>query len=175
MKDYALFIPPAEVATTKARLWNSKQAQLYFNWFLSTKDDRVEYLFTSLDESLTKNLEEDIVRIGDKVTNLLFESPFSENEKDKVNLTNQGFALVADLSLLISKLIITKHPQLTWKIVKRPKSDISYNLPAMFDFPIYGHIELMGGAIMSAKAILQGMKTSSIWLETYRHVIGLID
>jgi hypothetical protein len=174
MKDYILFIPPEEVASVKAKLWNAKQAKDYFNWFNSVKDDRVEYLLTSIDETLTGNHMIDIKRIGKKVTNFLKKPPFSAPKDGELAITNKGLALIADLSLLISKLIIEKHPQIIWKIVKRPKGDISYNLPALFEFPLIGHIELMGGSIVEAKAILRGEKTDSIWLDIYEYAINLI-
>jgi hypothetical protein len=173
MKDYILFIPPLEIAEKKVQEWSAKEAKLYFDWFISTKDDRVEYFLTVMDEELTNRPEEDLKRIGEKVTKLLFEPPFSEKDGNEQIITNKGLALVADLSLLISQLIILKHPQITWKIVKA-KKDISYNLPAMFEFPMYKHIELIRGAIANAKAILRNEKTASIWVEMYTYVVDLI-
>lgn len=174
MKDYIFFKPPDEVANIKAKLWNAKQAKVYFDWFISVKDDRVEYLLTSIDETLTGNHKIDIRRIGKKVTGFLKKPPFSGLEEGELVITNRGLALIADLSLLISKLIIERHPQIIWKIVKRPKGDISYNLPSLFEFPLIGHIELMRGSIAEAKAILRGEKTDSIWLEIYEYAISLV-
>jgi hypothetical protein len=174
MKDYIFFKPPDEVASIKAKLWDAKQAKVYFDWFISVKDDRVEYLLTSTDENLTGNHTIDLKRIGKKVTSFLQKPPFSGLENGELVITNKGLALIADLSLLISKLIIERHPQIIWKIVKRPKGDISYNLPALFEFPLVGHIELMRGSIAEAKAILRGEKTDSIWLEIYEYAINLI-
>jgi hypothetical protein len=173
MKDYILFIPPLEIAEKKVQDWSVKEAKLYFDWFISTKDDRVEYLLTAMDEELTNRPEEDMKRIGEKVTKLLFERPFSEKDENEPVITNKGLALVADLSLLISQLVILKHPQIIWKIVKA-KKNVSYNLPAMFEFPMYKHMELIGAAIVNAKAILRGEKTASIWVEMYTEVVDLI-
>ena len=175
MKDYILFIPPIEVSEIRSRLWNSKQAKIYFDWFVSVKDDRVEYLLTVLDETLTSDAEADLDRISKKVTNLLFKPPFSEDQENELIITNKGLAMVADLSLLISKLIIQRQPEVTWKIVKRYKNDIAYNLPAMFGFPIIEHVELIGPAIVNAKAILTGEKSSAIWLEMYKYAINLLN
>lgn len=175
MKDYILFIPPVEVSEKKPREWSANEARLYFNWFMSVKDDRVEYMLTAIDETLTNNSLEDIKRIGETITNVLSEEPFSENIEGELIITNRGLALVADLSLLISKLIIKDYTQITWKIVKRPLRDISYNLPAMFGFPLVGHRELIGAAIMNAKAILRGERDSSIWLKMYQSAIDLIN
>jgi len=71
MKDYIFFKPPDEVASIKAKLWDAKQAKVYFDWFISVKDDRVEYLLTSTDENLTGNHTIDLKRIGKKVTSFL--------------------------------------------------------------------------------------------------------
>ncbi len=174
MKDYIPFIPPDDVVTIKARLWNAKESKIYFDWFISIKDDRVEYLLTSIDEDLTGNNEIDIERVGRKVSSILQKPPFSELKEGELIITNKGLALIADLSLLISKLIIKSCPQITWKIVKKPKGNISYNLPALFEFPLISHLELMGGSIVEAKAILRGDKTDAIWLEIYKYAINLI-
>ncbi|MCD8742392.1 hypothetical protein LT679_17410 [Mucilaginibacter roseus] len=174
MKDYILFIPPEEVSAIKARLWTTKQAKTYFDWLMSVKDDRVDYLLTCIDESLTGDHKNDIERVSKKITYILKKPVFSELKEGDAIITNRGLAIVADLSLLISKLIINTHPQLKWKIVKQPKRDISYNLPALFEFPIIRHIELMGGCIAEAKAILRGEKSESIWLEIYEYATGLI-
>jgi len=175
MKDYLLFIPPTEVLEKKPREWSASEAKLYFNWFMSIKADRVEYMLTTIDESLTGNSSVDIKRISNKVTELLFKKPFSEKIDNVPVITNQGLALVADLSLLISQLIITDYPQVTWKIVKRPLRDISYNLPAIFGFPLVGYRELMRAAIVNAKSILNGEKDSSIWLKMYQSSVDLIN
>jgi len=175
MKDYILFIPPLAVADKKARDWSAKEARIYYDWFISVKDYRIEYLLTVIDETLRFSPEADLKRIGETITLLLFHQPFSERKDNKLIITNMGLALVADFALLISMLIMKKNDKISWKIVKRPKRDISYNLPAMFGFPIIQHIELIGASVANAKAILAGMKTSSVWVEMYRYAIDLID
>jgi hypothetical protein len=175
MKDYILFIPPIDVIGKDPMIWNTKEAKHYFNWFISIKDDRVDHLLTSIDEVLTDDPEADVKRIGKKVTDFLFGYPFSNQEESKLIITNKGLALAADLSLLIAKLIMENHPQITWGIVKRPKRDISYNLPALFGFPIVEHLELMGASIRYARAILESNNTSSVWVEMYNYAMELIN
>jgi len=175
MKDYIFFIPPLEIAEKKPKEWTAKEARLYFDWLMSVKDDRVDYLLTCLDEVLTDNSLVDIERIGKKVTKLLFEPPFSDRENDVSTITNKGLALVADMALLISQLVIKDCPQITWKIVKRPKTNGAYNLPALFEIPLIKHIEMIGAAITNAKAILRNEKTFSTWVKMYEHSIGYIN
>jgi hypothetical protein len=174
MKDYIFFIPPAEVVEKKARDWSNKEAKLYFDWLMSVKEDRIEYMLTVLDETLTENSEADIQRIGEKITQLLFTFPFSDKLENEYAITNKGLALVVDLSLLISKLIIEHYPQIKWCIVKRPKRDFSYNLPALFGFPIIEYRDPIGAAVSNAKAILQREKDSSIWLTMYKSVTSTL-
>ncbi|MDR6943447.1 hypothetical protein [Mucilaginibacter pocheonensis] len=94
MKDYIFFKPPDEVANIKAKLWNTKQAKVYFDWFISVKDDRVEYLLTSIDETLTGNHKIDIRRIGKKVSPLSVEFQYAAKGLCAVRTspTSDGYA-----------------------------------------------------------------------------------
>ncbi|SMD45752.1 hypothetical protein SAMN00777080_4419 [Aquiflexum balticum DSM 16537] len=99
IKDYPLFIPPKEVNSKKPREWSYTEAKVYFDWFMSVKDDRVEYLLTVLDEDLTCDNEKSLKRIGQKVFDLLHKEPFSTDESSGKVITNKGLALAADISL----------------------------------------------------------------------------
>lgn len=169
LKDYPLFIPPREVHSKKPREWTPDEAKLYFDWLMSVKDDRVEYLITVFDEAFTGDIEADLIRLGQKVYNSLHEEPFSSEELTGRSITNRGLALAADMSLLVSKLIIQKQPEISWNIVKKPKSDISFHLPALFGFPKLGHIETMAGSIANAKAILRGEEESDVWWRMFKY------
>lgn len=175
MKDYALFIPPKELATKKAREWTSIEAKDYFKWFISVKEIRVKYLLTTIDEQLTNDPDEDIKRIGSKVTLLLQHTPFSMSNGVEEVLTNEGHALAADMGLLISKLVIENYPQIKWGIVKRPTRDISFHLPALFGFLMIDHIELIGPSIVHAKEIISGETANQIWYEMFSKVVEAIE
>lgn len=175
IKDYPLFIPPEEVNSKKPKEWSYKEAKVYFDWFMSVKDDRVEYLLTVLDEDLTCDNEKSLKRIGQKVFDLLHKEPFSTDESSGKVITNKGLALAADISLLVSKLIINNHPGLKWGIVRTPKRDLSFHLPAIFNFPKLGHLELMGGSIFNSKAILRGEETYDVWWRMFKYADDILN
>ena len=174
IKEYPLFIPPEEVNSKKPRDWSYKEAKMYFDWFMSVKVDRLEYLLTVLDEDVSCDNGECLKRVGQKVFDILHKEPFSTDEPSGKVITNRGLALAADMSLLVSKLIINNHPGLKWGIVRTPKRDISFHLPALFNFPKLGHLELMGGSIVNSKAILRGEETYDIWWRMFKYADDIL-
>ncbi len=142
---------------------------MYFDWFMSVKDYRVEYFLTVLDEDISCDNEECLKRVGQKVFDILQKEPFSTDELSGKVITNKGLALAADVSLLISKLIIKNHAELKWGIVRSPKRDLSFHLPAIFKFPKLGHLELIGASIVNSKAILRGEETSDVWWRMFKY------
>ncbi|SEG33949.1 hypothetical protein [Algoriphagus boritolerans] len=169
IKDYPLFIPPEEVNSQKPREWSYTQAKIYFDWFMSIKDHRVEYLLTVFDEEFSSDNEKLLKGLGKKVFETLQIAPFSTDESSGKVISNKGLAIAADISLLVSKLIIKNHPRLKWRIVRTPKRDLSFHLPAIFNFPKLGHLELMGGSIVNSKAILRGEETSDVWWRMFKY------
>lgn len=175
LKDYPLFIPPPEVHSKKPREWTSDEAKLYFDWFMSVKDDRVEYLTTVFDEAFTGNIEADLKKIGQKVYETLKKEPFSSEESTGKTITNMGLAIATDMALLVSRIIISKHPKIKWGIVKKPKSDISYQLPALFEFGKRGPVELIRVSIVNARAILRGEEKSDIWWRMFKYADDILN
>jgi hypothetical protein len=169
LKDYPLFIPPQQVANSDHKIWTLKEAKLYFEWLMSVKDARVEYLLTVIDESLTENREQDLKRIGEKIYNLLFTEPFAKLEDNTLKLTNKGHALAADMALLLCQCLLQEHDQLKWGIVRRPKRDLSYHLPALMGFPNKDYVELMRVSIVNSKAILSKEENYDVWWEVYKY------
>ncbi|WP_156305412.1 hypothetical protein [Sphingobacterium endophyticum] len=168
--EYPLFIPPKELWGKQTIDWNYDEAKVYFKWFIEIKEDRVNNFLNIINEKRTSNHQNDLKRIGKKVSELIQSSPFSRIENEKKILTNEGAAIAADISLLLSEYILNKHPELKWGIVRKPKRDISVNLPAIMPFPRYGHLELMKDSIVSCRNILQYKENSIVWLETYNDV-----
>lgn len=109
----------------------------------------------------------DVGVLGDKMFDLLFENEFSTvTEEGELDLTNSGFALAADASLFISNYILWKYDgKVHWDIVKKPKSAVSYHLPALFGFSKIPYVECMRGSIANARSILLGESDKEIWRE----------
>jgi len=160
--SYPLFIPPEKFFSTKNFDWSLKEAKEYFNWFVSVKDIRskyyLEYLFIHKDKI-------DFNILCNKIHDTLFNDEFSFSTKDSVlDLTNAGYAFAADTSIVLSDYIIDKYEgKVYWNIVKKPKSDISFHLPALFGFKKLPHIELMKASIGHAKYILKKKEDPNVW------------
>ncbi len=175
MKDYPLFIPPMEVSEKQYHDWTTAEAKLYFNWFISIKQDRCNYLMEYLEERLTNNHEEDLMRIGLKIKHCLFKEPFSQlSNNRKYEITNKGLAIAADIGILVSCLIIRINPKVSWKIWKKGKRDLSYNLPVMIGFSKIDYIEPIRISTADARLILCDEKGESAWWEMYNGAINSI-
>lgn len=159
---YPLFIPPEKFFSTKNFDWSLKDAKEYFNWFMSVKDERsTQYLeYLSIED---EKLDFDI--LGKKIYETLYDDEFSFRDDEGVfRLTNAGYAFAADTSIVLSDYIVKKYKdKVYWDIVKKPKSDISYHLPALFGFKKLPYIELMGASVSHAKSILKKDQDPNIW------------
>ncbi len=167
MKDYPLFLLPEGVPISHSRDWTAGQAKIYFDWFLSVKDDRLNYMLTAIDEELTKNDENDLKRIGQKVSDLLFELPFSTLDNDIHTITNKGLALAADMGILTSSLISLALPEVRWEILKKPKSDMSFRLPVMVGLSNSRYVEPIRYSTSYARAILERESDGDIWWKLF--------
>lgn len=160
--NYPLFIPPEKFFSTKNFDWSLKEAKEYFNWFLSVKDERAaQYLeYLSIERS-ELNLEVLCERIYETLNNEEFSF---KDDGDVLKLTNAGYAFAADTSIVLSDYIVNKYKgEVYWDIVKKPKSDISYHLPALFGFKKLPYVELMRASVSNYVSLWRGKETSNIW------------
>lgn len=161
--DYPHFIPPDELSSSEPRCWAKKQADSYFKWLMSVKEQRVEALLRFLGETMPHHeVEEALAALGHKAAKAL--KADKDSSKDK--LTNRGYALAADMGLLVAALLVEASTSIQWTILRKPKSDLSYNLPVLTGF---GAVTLdpIGGSIAEAFAIMRGDRTGGIWQEIY--------
>jgi len=171
---YKLFIPPNELLSKNVREWNSAESKIYFNWFLSIREQRIIAFLDFLSFQLKGDTIRDINEIGNKLTRQLFNPIFSESKDGVLDLTNKGYALITDYAIFISETLIKNYPVLKWEIVRKPKKDISYNLPSIFGFSKIDHIDMIRGAIANGKAILRNEETGEIWLKMYNFGISVL-
>ena len=167
MKDYPLFIPPEQVHSIPQKNWNASQAELYFEWFMSVKDDRVNYLLTALNEVYSNDPESDLKRIGSKVYDELFKAPFSERENGTIKITNCGLAMAADVGILLANVLMFNNSHIKWEILKKPKSDLSYRLPVLTGFVGLDYIEPIRYSTGNSRAILMGEENADVWWKLY--------
>ena len=172
---YPLLIPPEPLATRDRRDWSHREAKAYKTWLLDNVDGCVNYLLTFLGFDVTDLEEEKLGIIGKRWAEVASNSEFSKRMEQRIELTNQGYALTADMGLLVAKLLLDKHhPEVQWSIVRRPKSDISYNLPVLTGFgPLT--LDPILGALAEGRDVLLGRKDVQVWLTMYKFWEGKVS
>ena len=160
---YPAFVPPGDLSATEPRSWTKNQADAYFNWLMSVKQERVEALLDFSGEKWPRyHVEQDLLRIGTKATQFLQLDEFS-NQHD---LLNSGYAFAADLGLLVAEMLIVTDPSIRWTVLRKPKSDLSYNLPVLCGFGVLT-LDPISGSIAEASGILRGERSGEVWREIY--------
>ncbi|QDU13744.1 hypothetical protein CA11_15300 [Gimesia maris] len=176
MKEYPLFVPPLELCQKNARDWTLQEARQYRDWLLASIDERVSFLLKFLNVPETKNqdVEEIMSAAGKKAAQYLQQKEFSECDTEKKKLTDRGYALAADMGLLLAKLLLkeSRH-KIRWSVLRRPKSEISYNLPVLEGFKL-NPLEPIGGSIAEAYGILRERKDGNIWRDSYTYWLDQI-
>lgn len=167
-KSYPLFVPPDGLAATSPRAWTKREAQAYYDWLTGCVALRCTALLAFFSITDMTDPREVLRVLGAKVAGALFDDQFScsePSESHRRQLTNEGYAVAADMGLLVATFLIEEsNGSVHWQILRRPKSDISYNLPVLAGF---GKITLdpVGGSIAEASAILERRRTSDVWLQ----------
>lgn len=158
--EYKLFLPPDHLAEKGRKNWNSKEADEYFDWLLSVKDKRVSNLLKKLEYNFSDNLKTDLDQIESKVALLLVTSPFSNFKNKTYELTNYGLAVAADVGLTIADLLLRNNSNLYWKVIKKPKSNLYFNLPTLFGFDAL-YFDPIGGLIIELKNLINNPAKSN--------------
>lgn len=169
MEEYPLFIPPLELCSKDSREWNLQEARQYKDWQLASIDERVSFLlkFLNIPERDNQGVEEFLSEVGNKVAQYLQQKEFSKCDSEEQDLTNKGYALAADMGLLLAKLLLEEcRDKIRWRVLRRPKSHASYNLPVLEGFKL-NPLEPVGGSIAEAYGILRKNKDGNIWRDSY--------
>lgn len=155
---YPLFIPPDNLGFRTPSQWSRSEATAYAAWLRSSIPERIQRLirYFGLDEaSPPVSL---LGPLGELLANALVREPFSKDGR----LTNQGHAVAADMGLLLATALLQEHPGLGWDIVRKPKSDVSYNRPTLVGFGAVG-LDPIHVSTMQAFGVLRGTKDGTAW------------
>jgi len=167
-KSYRLFIPPIRLAEKTPRDWTKREADAYMRWVIESVEERVAALLSYLGEQCGDDAEDLLLRVGNKVEVLLHDDQFATEGDTGFQLTNQGYALAADVGLLVAKLLLRDTGSaLKWSVVRKPKSDMSYNLPVLIGFGERDYLEPVGVSVAYSHAILRGDRSSDVWAKLY--------
>ena len=169
-KPYPLFTPPASIAAKSHRDWSKKEAQAYLEWLASSMGGRIAALlvFFDIDEDAMKNPQRLLRRLGERVAQLLEDPSYCTiTEEGTHALTSMGHALAADMGLLTARLLQdTLGDSVRWHIQRKPKSDISYNLPVLIGVGPDTY-DPVGVSIADAVAILAGRRGPDVWVTLF--------
>lgn len=167
LNEYPLFIPPDHLTSKGRENWNAKEATEYREWLLEVLDERVEELAKGLEEPPGASPSDHLMALGEKAAALLETAPFSEEGPTGRRLTNTGYALAADMGLLVAKYLLQELPEtLRWETIRKPKSELSYNLPVLEGFS-FNYLDPVGGSTAEASAILRGERRADTWKRMY--------
>lgn len=173
--EYPLFLPPHGLASKIPKDWTAKEAQTYFEWLVQVSENRINDLLIYFGEDAVGSPLDVLSRLGEKVTNTLHANEFSTNhESSNPNLTNKGYALAADMGLLLAKLILSNCPEVTWNIVNKPRNDIDYHKPVLINIG-RETLEPIGLSISVALGVLRGTKTYEAWKNVYSYCIKAVS
>ena len=166
MTDYPLFVPPSPVASKPRRNWTSEDAEFYFKWLMGNLPRRTNQVMQWFGEEDQVNRAAVLTKIGEKFSAALPTPQFSKAVENSSKLTNQGYAIAADLGLLVARFLCEEcGPSARWEILRKPKNDMSYNLPVLMGFHIY--FEPVGGVIAESKGMLRGVRSGDVLAETF--------
>jgi len=162
MKEYPLLIPPETISHAKGKDQTKKEAREYFDWLMSVRDERVCSLLSFLEEDVIQEPHTDLLRIGEKFQKIVRQAEFSHYQSNdgQLGLTNQGYALAADMGLLIAELIQRYRPHVGWTIEKR--KIITYNTPVLTGFPVMNP-DPIRSSIARAFSVLDGTYQADAW------------
>uniref|UniRef100_UPI00402BD281 hypothetical protein n=1 Tax=Methylomonas sp. PHL2-19 TaxID=3438878 RepID=UPI00402BD281 len=172
--EYPVFAPPIELAEKQPREWSKAEAEAYFKWFLANFDSRVNGVldFLKLNDQDPPNIL--LFNAQEKLEELLLNEQFVTSLPAGRKLTNKGYAVAADLGLLVARLLL-EHGQgkVAWNILKKPKTDQSYNLPILIGFGEI-HFDPIAWSIGDASWLAQGNKKHGAWVKGFEFLMGKI-
>lgn len=165
--EYPLFVPPDRLTSKGRENWSATEAAEYRDWFLGVLETRVGELTKKLEEPCGNSPSDHLRALGEKAVLLLKKAPFSEESPTGRRLTNKGYALAADMGLLVAKYLLLQLPdKLRWETIRKPKSELSYNLPVLKGFS-FNYLDPVGGSTAEASAVLRGQRDADTWKRIY--------
>ena len=147
MKEYReYFLPDGLVADR--RKWTKKHAEIYFQWFIENKSDRIDYFLNYFNERFEDYGESDVKRLSQKLYDRLTQEDcwFFDTVEVKIKiaqetryetvkaLTDLGRAIASDFGIVFSFILENKISGLNWIISKEDKRFLSYKSPVLTGF-----------------------------------------
>jgi hypothetical protein len=173
-RQYPRFSPPCELSKSSPATWSVAEGRRYLIWLTSALDNRVANLLAYLGDSGKGDPGELLDRVGHKAVWVLRKPEFSRRTEDSIQLTEPGYSLAADLGLLVAKLLIESNPAICWKVLRRPRSEVSFNQPVLVGFGKI-HLDPVRGSVAEALRALREDAGGSAWARTFEYWRGLSE
>ena len=130
--DWALYPPFIPKYAMQAHRLTSGQAAEEFEHFMATRHERVVAL---TDFAAQYGVEVDftnggIVRLGD-----WFRTYVAASDDVPGQLENMWYGVAHDMGVFIAEALISRYPNLKWRLLKRPKTHIHFQRPVLSGFP----------------------------------------
>lgn len=169
MNTYPFFSPPEHLAGKDSSQWSLQEAREYKDWVLRVLNERVDFLLRYIQAPRTIDKVLYLQHVGLKVEKLLLTDDFSERSEEGRELSNRGYALAADMGLLVAQYLFEEHPNaLKWKVVRGAKRDISYNSPGIYSFATpMKYLDPIFVSINIAHAIVGGFGDANDWAKLF--------
>lgn len=166
MSRYPSFTVPSEHAAKPVADWSAGEAARYLTWLTTAIDKRVTGLlaFLGVSEDEDRSL---LQQVGDRASWVLRKPEFSKLGEPR-GLTESGYALAADLGLLVAQRLCRRLPHLRWEVVRRPRRDASYNQPVLKGFGAM-HFDPVRGSVAEALRVARGEAEGNAWLRIFDH------
>ncbi len=178
---YPPFGPRGDLAAKPRARWTMPDARNYFDWLMSVLPERVGALTTVLGLDPDGAPDDVLSSAGEQMARLLpLPGISTEGRLEHIVLrghevethtgpllTATGYALAADLGLLMGTMLRATCPDLRWEIVLRPKSDVDYRMPVLLPFgPV--HMDPARVSATVALGVLGGSRPASAWCDVFR-------
>jgi hypothetical protein len=169
--SYPLFVPPDEFALKTSRSWTPAEAHGYLDWLLSVIQERTDFVLDYFSRPASGAPAEILSAVGERLVVALPDPLFTEREGGAFRgLTDRGYALAADLGLLVARLILGQYGDyVVWQVGDGQKDLIYYNRPVLsgvMKIPV----DPIGASISMALSTQKGRRGSEAWLELYRAI-----
>jgi hypothetical protein len=173
--EYPLFVPPLNLALKLPRDWTEAEARHYFMWLTAGMDDRIAVSLRILGEESTTDSSALLKSVGRKAMWVLRKREFTFDQVDKApRLTDCGYALAADLGLLVASSLIGANERIHWTILRRPKSEFSHNQPVLSGFGRQFLNPISGSITETLKSLRSGDGEGG-WFRIFDHWLRLAN
>lgn len=118
----------------------AREANQYFEYYVSQIPIRIEYLQNFLDKNVDKKIrldftENSLVEFWDWYGDLLVEQQKTDyQENTPLHLSYGVLGISSDFAMYFGELFVQKHPTIRWGYLKKPKNHLFFHRPSLMGF-----------------------------------------